>query len=55
MIILSLNVRGLNTPNKLEAVKEVTRQYKIDIIALQETRVKQGKFLKVSNIFGARL
>ncbi|KAG6634121.1 hypothetical protein CIPAW_12G097200 [Carya illinoinensis] len=38
--ILSWNVRGLNSPNKRLRVKNLIRDWKADIICLQETKLK---------------
>lgn len=41
MIIGSWNIRGLNDPSKSEAVKGWVKKYKINIFAINETRVRQ--------------
>lgn len=40
MIILSWNIRGLNSPSKIQGVRRLIRVHKVDMIALFETSVK---------------
>lgn len=43
MKILSWNVRGLNDPTKVVAVKRLINEYYISIVGLLETKVKFHK------------
>lgn len=47
MIISTWNIRGLNDPNKVEAVRRFIRRHKIQIIAILETGVKVAKKDKI--------
>lgn len=45
--IATWNIRGLNFPAKQKAIKELVLQYKIAIIGLVETKVKEENVEKV--------
>ena len=39
--ILSLNVRGVNDPDKRKVIKNFLRTHKVDLVCLQETKVQE--------------
>lgn len=43
MIILSWNIKGYNLPGKQKFAKNWIKKHKVDIIILQETKLKGGK------------
>ena len=40
MNILNWNIRGMNSPRKRQALSDYIVQYKVDIIAIQETKIE---------------
>ena len=52
MIVLSLNIRGLNDPGKVAAVRKLLSEQKCDVICLIETKVQQQNFTKIQRKFG---
>lgn len=53
MIILSLNVRGLNSFRKVEGVKALVRLHMVDILILLETIVRNNNLVKIKRKFGS--
>lgn len=41
MNILSWNIRGMNAPRKRQALHDLLQQYKVDIVAIQETKKEE--------------
>ena len=39
--ILSWNVRGANAPDKRKVIKNFLRNYRVDLVCLQETKSKR--------------
>ena len=39
--ILSLNVRGVNNPDKRKVIKNFLRTHRVDLVCLQETKVQE--------------
>lgn len=52
IIIVSLNVRGLGKPEKRLAVKKLVKNYKIDYLMLQETKVVSDIHRFVHEVWG---
>jgi hypothetical protein len=51
--ILSWNVRGLNSPRKREVVKKLLRDWRCDIICLQETKINKMDLQTVKSLWGS--
>ena len=41
--IISWNVRGVNDPDKRKVIKNFIRTHRVDLVCLQETKVKEMK------------
>ncbi|KAG6636557.1 hypothetical protein CIPAW_11G119300 [Carya illinoinensis] len=52
--ILTWNVRGLNDINKRLRIRSLLRQWKVDIICLQETKLKQITRRTIQSIWGCQ-
>jgi exonuclease III len=50
--ILSWNVRGLNSPDKRLMVRNLLRQWRVDIICLQETKLDHISRRDVISVWG---
>ena len=50
--LLSWNVRGLNNPRKRDVVKNLLREWKCDIVCLQESKLGNTSSILVKNIWG---
>jgi hypothetical protein len=50
--ILSWNVRGLNSPNKRIMVRNLLRQWRVDIVCLQETKLELISKTVINSIWG---
>jgi exonuclease III len=50
--ILSWNVRGLNNPWKREVVKNLLRDWKGDVVCLQETKLTTVNLSIIRSIWG---
>ena len=50
--ILSWNVRGLNNPRKQEVVKNMLRNWKGDVVCLQETKLATVDLVTIRSIWG---
>lgn len=44
MRFLSWNVRGCNAPNKVRLIKRCLDQFRLDLVCLQETKIKSEDF-----------
>jgi endonuclease/exonuclease/phosphatase family metal-dependent hydrolase len=53
--ILSWNVRGLNCPDKRLTVRNLLRQWRVDIVCLQETKLDFISRRDVSSLMGLPL
>ncbi|XP_056683679.1 uncharacterized protein [Spinacia oleracea] len=53
MIICSWNVKGLNDPSKVVEVKKILSRHNISVIAIIETRRKEGNAQRIQNKFGS--
>jgi exonuclease III len=52
MHIITWNVRGLNNPNKRQVVKNMLREWKGDLVCLQDTKINKME-LSISEACGA--
>jgi exonuclease III len=50
--ILSWNVRGLNSPDKMMMVRNLLRQWRVDIVCLQETKLEHISRRVVNSVWG---
>ena len=50
--LLSWNVRGLNNPQKREVCKNLLKEWKCDIVWLQETKVSSINVAFVRSLWG---
>ena len=48
--LLSWNVRGLNNPHKREMVKNLLREWRCDVVCLQETKLDQLDLMLVRSL-----
>jgi mannosylglycoprotein endo-beta-mannosidase len=53
MIICSFNVRGLGSRVKRNKVRELVRNYKVDFLALQETKMEEISAGVVQSLWGS--
>ena len=51
--LLSWNVRGLNNPRKREVCKNLLKEWKCDIVCLQETKVSSSNVVFVRSLWGS--
>ena len=51
--LLSWNVRGLNDPHKRVVVKNLLREWKCDIVCLQESKLDSTNSILVKNLRGS--
>lgn len=54
MNILSWNIRGMNDPNKVVAVRRICRHNNIGLMSILETKIKYNKMLSVQKKLGAQ-
>jgi hypothetical protein len=52
--LVSWNVRGLNDPKKREVLKNWLRQWKVDVVCLQETKLNKVDWKMIQSIWGNR-
>jgi hypothetical protein len=52
--ILSWNVRGLNCPDKRLMVRNLLRQWRVDVVCLQETKLEHISRRVVKSVWGCR-
>lgn len=45
MNCLSWNIRGMNDPNKISAIKRLCQQHNISIVSILETKIKVHNML----------
>ena len=51
--LLSLNVRGLNNPQKQEVCRNLLKEWKCDIVCFQETKLSSLDSLVVQSLWGS--
>ena len=51
--LLSWNVRGLNNPRKRKVCKNLLKDWKCDIVCLQETKVSSTDIVFVRSLWGS--
>ena len=51
--LLSWNVRRLNNPHKRDVVKNLLREWKCDIVCLQESKLDNTSSILVKNLWGS--
>ena len=51
--LLSLNVRGLNNPQKQEVCRNLLKEWKCDIVCFQEIKLSSLDFLVVQSLWGS--
>ena len=54
MIVVSLNVKGIGMPKKRLAVRKMVRNYKVDVLLLQETKVASNIHSVIRDVWGNR-
>lgn len=53
MIVLSFNIRGLGGRNKINKIKELVRNHKVDFLAIQETKMEDFTSSFCYNLWGS--
>ena len=51
--LLSWNVRGLNNPKKMEVCKNLLKEWRCDIVCLQETKLSSLNSTLVRSLWGS--
>jgi exonuclease III len=51
MQIVSWNCRGLSSKNKEEALRDLTRLARPEVLLIQETKLEEEDLLRASNLF----
>ena len=51
--LLSWNVRGLNNPQKREVCKNILKEWRYDIVCLQETKLSSLNSALVQSLWGS--
>ena len=51
--LLSWNVRGLNNPQKREVCKNLLKEWRCDVVCLQETKLASSNFVFVRSLWGS--
>ena len=51
--LLSWNVRGLNNPQKREVCKNLLKEWRCDVVCLQETKLASSNSVFVRSLWGS--